>query len=70
MENSKHFCTCNKLHCKHHPNNHELGCDPCIRKNLDKGEIPACFFRLVGDPSQLHKFTMADFVQFYLENKK
>jgi len=66
----KHFCTCRDLDCKLHPVNHDRGCDLCVRKNLQRGEIPSCFFRLVQDDlSGLKEFTMDSFVRFYLENQ-
>lgn len=69
MENPKHFCTCGDVKCGLHPQNHDLGCDPCIRKNLKNGEIPGCFFRLIrGDLSKLKEFTIESFVRFYEEN--
>ncbi|WHH59855.1 DUF6485 family protein [Petroclostridium sp. X23] len=71
MTNHKHFCTCKDTNCKLHPFNHNLGCDPCIRKNLNAGEIPSCFFHLIDDDiSHLSEFTIESFVKFYLENKK
>lgn len=67
---SKHFCTCRDLDCKLNPANHDLGCDPCIQKNLKQGEIPGCFFRLISDDlSSLEEFTVKDFVDFYLTTK-
>lgn len=71
MANENHFCTCNETTCKLHPTNHDMGCDPCIRKNLKKGEMPGCFFHLISDDtSELEEFTIDSFVKFYLENKK
>ena len=40
----KHFCTCHVQECLSHPYNHDKGCDPCIEKNLELGEVPACFW--------------------------
>ncbi|MFR3729349.1 DUF6485 family protein [Lacrimispora sp.] len=71
MTNQKHFCTCTETTCQLNPCNHDLGCDPCIRKNLNKGEIPGCFFHLIDDDtSQLHDFTIEGFVKFYMDTKK
>ena len=68
MATPKHFCTCKDTECKLNPCNHNLGCDPCIRKNLAAGEIPGCFFHLIGDDlSQINDFTLAGFVRFYLQ---
>lgn len=70
MENQKHFCTCNDLNCKLNPCNHSKGCDPCIKKNLNAGEVPGCFFRLIGDDlNSLKEFTIESFVDFYTKNK-
>lgn len=70
MTLQKHFCTCRDTGCKLNPCNHNLGCDPCVRKNLAAGEIPGCFFRLIGDDlSQLDDFTLEGFVRFYLQSK-
>ncbi|MDF2942589.1 MAG: hypothetical protein K0S01_1447 [Herbinix sp.] len=71
MENQIHFCTCKDLNCKLNPNNHNLGCDPCIKKNLKAGEIPGCFFNLVSDDlSQLNEFTLESFADFFHKNKE
>lgn len=71
MANQNHFCTCNETNCKLHPVNHDKGCDPCIRKNLNKGEMPGCFFHLVNDDtSKADDFTIEGFVKFYLSNKE
>lgn len=71
MENQKHFCTCSDLNCKLHPCNHPRGCDPCIKKNLNAGEIPSCFFKLINDDlSNLKEFTIESFVHFYIKNKE
>ena len=43
------ICTCKDTKCPLHPDNHDKGCTPCIRKNLKLGEIPNCFFDLVTD---------------------
>ena len=70
MADQTHFCTCGDLNCKLHPANHDQGCDPCVQKNLKRGEIPGCFFRLVQDDlSSLKEFTLESFARFYLEHK-
>lgn len=70
MENKNHFCTCKDLNCKLNPHNHNLGCDPCIKKNLREGEIPSCFFRLINDDiSDIKEFTFESFVEFFIKNK-
>jgi len=46
---NKSFCTCPVLDCPDHPQKHSNECTPCIKKNLDNHEIPACFWRKIGD---------------------
>lgn len=71
MINQKHFCACKDTKCKLHPSNHNLGCDPCIKKNLKAGEIPSCFFHLIDDDiSELKEFTIESFVKFYLKKNE
>ncbi len=71
MTNQKHFCSCRDTSCKLNPNNHDLGCDPCIQKNLKAGEVPSCFFHLIDeDISHLKEFTIDSFVRFYLNKKQ
>lgn len=71
MTNQKHFCSCRDTSCKLNPNNHDLGCDPCIQKNLKAGEVPSCFFHLIDeDISHLKEFTIDSFVKFYLNKKQ
>ncbi|QIB69353.1 hypothetical protein Ami103574_08455 [Aminipila butyrica] len=71
MAEREHFCTCTDTACKLNPCNHDLGCDPCIKKNLREGEIPSCFFHLVReDISELSEFTLESFTDFYLKNKR
>ncbi len=63
------FCTCNVIKCPYHPLNHNNGCDLCIEKNLKKGEIPTCFFKVINnDVSSVKKFTIKEFVDFYIKN--
>lgn len=33
---TKNFCTCLVTKCPHHPMNHDEGCTPCIKDNLEK----------------------------------
>lgn len=70
----QHFCNCGDLECPFNPNNPNAkidNCDPCIRKNLKHGEIPACFFKSVSeDISDLDDFSYESFAKFILENKK
>ena len=43
------FCTCPLLECPDHANNHDGNCTPCIKKNLEHHEVPACFWSKIGD---------------------
>lgn len=33
---TKNFCTCPVTKCPRHPMNHDEGCTPCIKDNLEK----------------------------------
>ena len=67
----KHFCTCPVKTCDLHPANHESGCDLCIKKNLKKGEIPACFWVSIGgDLSNEKEFTVECFVDYFQRNRE
>lgn len=70
MKSTKHFCTCEDFGCSHHPANHEMGCDPCIQKNLQADEIPTCFFKSVNpDISRVKDFKTKDFVDHFLKHQ-
>lgn len=56
-------CTCSDLTCPNHPINHNEGCTPCIRKNLEKREIPACFFKKVDPDKKRSSFYFEDFAK-------
>ena len=43
------FCTCMDYECPFHPRKHDGECAPCIRKNLENCEIPACFLSKAGE---------------------
>ena len=61
-----HFCTCPVIGCSRHPNNHSEGCDPCIKDNLLKKKMPACFFHVVHeDMSDVTDYTIEGFVRFF-----
>ena len=65
-----HFCTCPATSCDKHPSSHDKGCDLCIQKNLGAGEIPACFWILVGgDMSDETKFSIECFVDYFERNR-
>ncbi|MDR1210133.1 MAG: DUF6485 family protein [Clostridiales bacterium] len=64
----EHFCACPARSREKNSRNHDCGCDLCIRKNLDHGEIPSCFFLKVSpDIDGLTEFTFASFADFYLK---
>ena len=64
------FCTCEDYKCPLNPKNHDKGCSPCISKNLKKGEIPTCLFKMVNeDISGVEKFDVHGFVKHYAESK-
>ncbi len=69
----KHFCTCRDRECPHNPNNPKgtcCSCDECVLKNLERGEIPSCFFRKVKDDlTGVCEFTFESFVKFWNQNK-
>ena len=63
-----HFCTCPVTQCSCHPLNHNQGCDPCIKDNLEKRKMPACMFRAVSDDvTEVRDYTIKGFVDFYLK---
>ena len=64
---TKHFCTCPALECSSHPHNHGGGCDPCIKKNLELGEIPACFWGNVSHVIGTTEYSAENFAKFVLE---
>jgi len=67
---NQHFCSCRDFQCQNHPRNHAQGCDPCIKKNLQNGEIPGCFFRAVSSEiGGLKQFTFESFAEFVLKHK-
>lgn len=68
---SEHFCTCVVRGCPRHPANHNDGCDPCIKDNLEKGKMPTCFFLSVSDDvSDVKDYTVKGFVEFYQKHQK
>lgn len=67
---TEHFCTCFVSNCENHPKNHSEGCDPCIKKNLENGEIPVCFWLLISkNLDGVKNYKVEDFVKFYSDNK-
>ncbi len=66
----EHFCMCDDTGCALHPSNHDKGCDPCVKSNLKKGEIPSCFFRRVHDDiNGVEDFSIEGFVEFYVRHR-
>ena len=66
----KHFCTCTVLNCTSHPQNHDGGCDPCIIKNLQLGEVPACFWGNVSCVTGTTEYSAENFAKFVLEKRR
>lgn len=61
-----HFCNCPNQPCKFHPANHDQGCDPCIKSNLDSKKMSACFFLAVSENIDgLTSYSIDSFVEFY-----
>lgn len=63
------FCTCKNLDCPLHPTRHEQGCAPCVRKNLNRGELPNCFFSLVEGADKRTGDSFRDFAELVLERQ-
>ncbi|MBQ7719652.1 MAG: hypothetical protein IJT56_03625 [Clostridia bacterium] len=57
------FCTCGDTSCPLNPVNHDLGCAPCVAKNLRLGEIPTCFFNAVGHEKPTGGWSAKDFAR-------
>ena len=67
--NAKELCTCKNTKCKLHPQNHDMGCTPCIEKNLKMDEMPNCFFDKI-DPEHKRKGTKTkDYAEFLLKGE-
>jgi hypothetical protein len=50
---------------------HSDGCDPCIKDNLQKKKMPACFFRAVHDDvSDAVDFSIEGFVNYFHKHNK
>ncbi|MCL2065441.1 MAG: DUF6485 family protein [Candidatus Cloacimonetes bacterium] len=65
----RHFCSCKQVECEKHPNNHDKGCDPCILKNLELGEIPTCFWINITNVIGKTDYSVENFTKFYLDHK-
>lgn len=66
-----HFCSCTDHACPfnpHNPKNQDKegnGCDRCITKCLNHGEIPSCFFNAVSSGKKPEGgYTYRDFADF------
>ncbi len=64
------FCTCTATTCPNHPSNHDMGCTPCIEKNLKNHEIPGCFFRAAGGVKPTKDWYFEDFAALINSLKK
>ena len=60
------FCTCGDLACPMHPANHGRGCAPCVAKNLERREIPSCFFHRLGPGGKPGAYPFEDFARAVL----
>lgn len=64
------FCTCADRECPCHPVNHDLGCDPCVAKNLDEESIPSCFFRRIEpDMDRKQDYTFQGYARFVRDRR-
>ncbi|MCQ2547461.1 MAG: DUF6485 family protein [Clostridia bacterium] len=61
------FCTCGDTSCPNHPSNHDLGCTPCILKNLQEREIPACFWHTLKTENVKDSWHYEDFAEKVME---
>lgn len=67
----EHFCNCPVVKCQYHPSNHEDGCDPCMKSNLAKKEMPTCMFRAVHDDvSEVKDYSIKGFINYCLKYQK
>ena len=57
------FCSCMDHACKQNPVNHERGCEPCVAKCLQAGEIPSCFFHKLKVPVDDGDYSFAGFAR-------
>ena len=63
------FCSCANLKCQLHPTNHDDGCTPCIKKNLETREIPNCFFNLLKNAEHRKGDSFKEFAKFVMANQ-
>ena len=71
MNLGEKICTCTDKKCPAHPSNHNMGCVPCVNKNLSQGEIPSCFFKKVngGNIKGITQFTFESFADIVNKQK-
>lgn len=69
MINLSTFCTCTFTDCPLHPTNHDKGCAPCISKNLNRKEIPNCFFNIVDGSDRRNGYKFEDFAEVVLKRE-
>lgn len=51
--------------------NQEKGCDACIQKNLERREIPTCFFlKISEDMKDVKAYSFESFAAFLAKNRK
>ncbi len=68
--NAKELCARKNLKCKLHPNNHDLGCTPCIEKNLKTDEMPNYFFDKIERDHKRKGTKTRDYAEFYINEVK
>lgn len=71
----RHFCTCTDTACPCNPNNpvnraKGRGCDACIRKNLQYGEVPSCIFKSLGSTEDWHDYSVEGFARFVADHPR
>ncbi|MDD7463348.1 MAG: DUF6485 family protein [Anaerococcus sp.] len=70
MNNRVEFCTCVDTKCPNHPSNHDLGCTPCVEKNLSQGEVPVCFFNKANPDRDNDTYFFEDFARIVKSKDK
>lgn len=64
------FCTCVDHECPCHPINHDLGCTPCIAKNLDEEAVPVCLFRKIEpDMDRKQDYSFQGYARFVRDRR-
>ncbi len=73
MANIADFCTCADHECPFNPVNHDLGCTPCMEKNLLADEVPSCIWNKISTREERQQkdcnYTMADFAEWFMKKK-